>query len=93
VVTVQAAEASINLPELTTITLPAGTLGVDCADGVQLLANESGVLNAPVLTSFMDRSSPPESSLSAYNSGVLNMPDLLATGISGVTLTGFTAAP
>jgi hypothetical protein len=93
VVTVQAAEASINFSELTTITVPAGTLGGDSSDGVQLVANESGTLNAPVLTSFMDRSTPPESSLSAYNSGVLNMPDLLATGISGVTLNGFTAAP
>ena len=78
----------------TAITKPAGlnnTYG--SSSGVRLVAGNSGVLNAGVLSSFQDNSTPAQSSLTASGLGRLALPNLSQAGILGVTLNGVTLPP
>ena len=77
--------ATINLPVLTTIAIPAGTPGIGSYDGIQLAATNSGIINAGALTSFTDNSgTADQSSLTTSLSGVLTVPQL--TSLTGVSL-------
>ena len=67
----------VNLPALTTITKP------DDGDpypnsGVQLFAYDRSTISAPLLATFNDNDSHPNSSLEADGTGVLAIPKLLA---------------
>ncbi len=75
----------MNLPVLTTITEPAATVSTANANNsVNLDADNLGQINAPLLNTFDDfgvvnqSGVGPASSLTAYNSGVLSIPELLA---------------
>jgi hypothetical protein len=68
--------ATLSLPALTAITKASD--GDPYHDsGVRFTADGSGMISAPNLTTFHDNDSYPNSSLYAYNSGVLTLPALL----------------
>lgn len=87
--------ATINLPVLTGITIPAGTLASYSSDGVRLAAYDSGVLKADVLTTFIDNSNPPSSSITGSSGGAFSFPHLIMlSGVaSNVDLGGDVNAP
>jgi RHS repeat-associated protein len=68
---------TMSLPGLTSITQAADGLPY-ANSGMGLSAHDSGTLQAPVLTTFIDNNSFPNSGLTAYNSGTLSVPKLVA---------------
>jgi hypothetical protein len=74
---------------LTSIT--KGDDGTGKADsGIQIVAYYGGVITAPLLTTFQDSDSNPNSSLSIDSISVLTFPELLRSNVTGVTLNGIT---
>ncbi len=78
---------TVNLFALTTMNVPTGTYTsgyTGSGASLEFTATSSGVINAPLLSSFSDHSTPPQSILNANSLGILKLPKL--TAISGVSL-------
>jgi hypothetical protein len=80
---------AISFPLLTSITKPQDNSLTITDSGVAINAS-SGAISAPVLASFRDNDSRPNSSITRGTTGVLALPNLASTGILGVALSGTT---
>ncbi len=81
------AGGTLSLPKLASITKPAdGNTSAD--SGVRIDAQTTGAVSAPVLASFRDNDTRPNSSITRGSTGILALPGLRPAGITGVTLNG-----
>ncbi len=77
--------AAIEFPALTSVTVPAASFPSNSSSGVRFLARDTNsLITAPLLATFSDNSTTPQSSLTASSGGTISVPNL--TEITGVTI-------